>query len=160
MTFQAHFSPSGAREIQALRVKCGHHENGCGWVGPLSTLSQHTTRCDYELMQCKYAAIGCEAKVIRKDIEQHEENHQLHLQLSMEKTVELSTKVAALECKVLDMTNEQKTKSITSKITNFDQNIENDDCITTGFTISPGYGVDVLIRHCKIKNEICGDAYL
>ncbi len=56
--------------------------------------------------------------------------------------------------------NEQKTKSITSKITNFDQNIENDDCITTGFTIPPGYGVDVLIRHCKIKNEICGDAYL
>ena len=142
-----HFCPSGAREIQALRVKCGHHDDGCGWVGPLSTQSQHTTRCNYEFVSCKYAAVGCEAKVIRKDIKQHEENDQLHLQLLTEKTVKLSTKVAALESKVLNMTNEQKAYCLTFKMTNFEHHVKIEDFESSFNTTPPGYKVRVYMGY-------------
>ena len=125
-------------------MKCGHHENGCGWVGPLSTLSQHTTRCNYKLVSCKYAAVGCEAKVIQKDIKQHDENHQLHLQLSMEKIVVLSKKMAALESKV---TNEQKTNCFTIKMSNFEHHINNDGFVSTSFTTTPpGHTLKVCVE--------------
>ncbi len=65
-----------------------------------SKLSTHRSTCQYELVSCKYAAVGCEEKLLRKDLTKHEENDQLHLRMTIEKnhlfdlSVSLKTGVA------------------------------------------------------------------
>ena len=46
------FAIPGDREIKALTVKCDNEENGCGWVGELRQLSDHTSKCEYSKVEC------------------------------------------------------------------------------------------------------------
>jgi len=47
-------------------------------------LSDHRKKCLFEKVCCKYAEIGCEKKPLRKDLQQHENDYMLHLQLAVE----------------------------------------------------------------------------
>ncbi len=51
----------------------------------------HRSRCDFEPVPCKYARVGCEEKPLRKDLSKHEEDVQLHFQVTTEKVLELTT---------------------------------------------------------------------
>ena len=57
---------------------------GCTLTIERATLQTHRNSCEYESVPCKYAYIGCPAIVIRKDIETHENNYQIHLELALQ----------------------------------------------------------------------------
>ncbi|XP_064386091.1 TNF receptor-associated factor 3-like [Halichondria panicea] len=84
------------RQIRSLKVKCDNQKNGCGWTGELGDLyahlegPNHRSRCDFEPVPCKYARVGCEEKPLRKDLSKHEEDVQLHFQVTTEKVLELT----------------------------------------------------------------------
>ena len=57
---------------QSLAVLCDNVSNGCTWQGVYKCLQRHTeTDCQYEELTCKYDL--CEAKLMRKDMHDHEE---------------------------------------------------------------------------------------
>ncbi len=60
----------------------------------LGSLETHQSTSAYESVSCKYATIGCEEKPLRKDLQKHEENDQLHLQITINKVLELTQKFA------------------------------------------------------------------
>ena len=47
-------------------------------------LSKHQSKCPFEEVPCKYAGIGCEKELLRKDLEQHEKDDSFHLHLALE----------------------------------------------------------------------------
>ena len=50
--------------------------------------------CDYSEVYCKYASIGCEEKIIRKEIKEHENNTEHHLPIALNKITELNIMMA------------------------------------------------------------------
>ena len=53
--------------------------------------------CDYSEVPCKYAKIGCSRRMMRKDIEQHEEENNAHFSLSLEKISQLDDAVSSIK---------------------------------------------------------------
>ena len=47
-------------------------------------LSKHRKECMFEMVSCKYEIIGCETEALRKDMAEHEEDTQQHLQLALD----------------------------------------------------------------------------
>ena len=62
------------RQVNSLKVRCEHHEEGCQWMGDLMYLKEHldpsrsSTRCDYILIDCP---LGCGKRVLSSAIESH-----------------------------------------------------------------------------------------
>ncbi len=56
----------------------------------------HHSMCFYESVSCKYTAVGCEEKPLRKDLTKHEKDSQLHLQLTIEQNLKLTQKIGEL----------------------------------------------------------------
>jgi len=63
---------------------------------PRCNLLDHRKKCLFEEVRCKYAEIGCEEKALRKDLQQHENDYMLHLQLAVE-TVNQQQKMKAMK---------------------------------------------------------------
>jgi len=61
---------TGDRDIQSLEVRCGSLSSSCSWKGELRNLEKHTSLC---LQPCKYASLGCTAKMLPEKLVQHEE---------------------------------------------------------------------------------------
>ncbi len=53
-------------------------------------MKAHRSRCEYEPVPCKYAKVGCEERPLRKDVKKHEEDVQLHFQVTSNKVLELA----------------------------------------------------------------------
>ena len=85
--------------MKALRVKCDNLENGCPWVNELHCLEQHLQVCEYTLVPCKYADVGCTKKLMRKDLEQHEKDD-LHSNVAMRDLLPLNKKIKLVEDKL------------------------------------------------------------
>ena len=65
-----------------LVVPCPNE--GCSETLPRCDIPEHRQTCPMEVVACKYSAIGCEEKQLRKDLEDHEKsNDQLHLDIAM-----------------------------------------------------------------------------
>ena len=62
------------RQVNSLKVRCEHHDEGCQWVGELMYLKEHidpsrpSTRCGYILVDCP---LGCGKRVRSRAIESH-----------------------------------------------------------------------------------------
>ena len=74
--FNAFLHKGVQREINALKVRCVHQDQGCKWVGELGYLQQHLLPssgrrdgCGYEEEECKYQCGGC---FQRRLLEEHE----------------------------------------------------------------------------------------
>ena len=80
----------GVQQIQSLGVECDNLKNDCGWTGELGDMDIHRCECEYESVSCKYADVGCKVQPLRKDLLKHEEDVQLHLQVTTEKVLELT----------------------------------------------------------------------
>ena len=52
---------------------------GCDFEIPRCDLSNHQSTCQFEKVPCTYAEIGCEEEPLRKDLEQHENDDDVHL---------------------------------------------------------------------------------
>ena len=65
-----------------LRIPCPNPR--CNTTVPRCCTSQHCQlQCEHQEMSCKYANIGCRKRIVRKDLEEHQRNSQLHLQLAV-----------------------------------------------------------------------------
>ena len=70
---------------------------GCDDSVPRCELSDHQTECLFEKVPCKYAGIGCKEEPLRKDLQQHENDYMLHLQLAVETVNKLHKEMRAME---------------------------------------------------------------
>ena len=64
-------------------------------------------------MSCKYAAVGCEERPLRKNLKKHEDDDQLHCRIITKKVLDLNAKMAELSSKLLKVT----TKNFVFKLT-------------------------------------------
>ncbi len=69
---------------------------GCHKRIPRSSASSHAGICDYELVPCKYAVVGCEETPLRKDLLEHEEDDKLHLRITAEAVSKLQKTVTKM----------------------------------------------------------------
>ena len=122
-------------------------------------ISLHRQECMYEKVPCKYANIGCEEEVFRKDLKEHEDDSEQHLQLAIDtvrqqenllahlqsKLSELVSKVIALEQVPLGL--KQLTQTcIKYMLTDFDHHkASNDQVYSPPFYTSPG-GYKLCVR--------------
>ena len=66
-------------------MECNNFEKGCNWQGSVGTLDKHMATCEFECIPCKYQYVGCDVKMTRKDITQHEEeDDKKHLHLALQ----------------------------------------------------------------------------
>jgi len=78
-----------------LKIRCPNAQ--CNASVPRCELSDHRTKCQFEKVRCKYAEIGCEEKPLRKDLQQHENDYTLHLQLAVETVNQQQKKMKAMK---------------------------------------------------------------
>ena len=79
-------------------------------------ISSHCQICVYEKVPCKYANIGCKEKVLRKDLREHEDDSQQHLQLAISTVQQLKTSQHA----IITLLQLNKKMPITFRVTNFE----------------------------------------
>ena len=61
-------------------------------------MPDHRKECPRENIPCSYSEVGCEEKMYRNKLEEHEiESRESHLNLAMKKVVSLSTTVKELQ---------------------------------------------------------------
>ena len=77
-------------------VHCPSSE--CTKTMPRQDTEHHIyTECQYAVVACKYQGIGCDVKVVRKEILPHEQNdNRLHLHLALDRVSELEKAVDTL----------------------------------------------------------------
>ena len=62
------------RKIRSVKVSCTMQYRGCQWEGVLRSLEEHLAKdCSYVEVACEFQAIGCEMKLLRKDVTSHME---------------------------------------------------------------------------------------
>ena len=61
---------------------------------PHCEIITHQSMCEYEPVSCKYAKVGCETTPLRINLSKHEEDDRLHLQVTAEKVLELTSFVS------------------------------------------------------------------
>ncbi len=61
----------------------------CTFVIPRDSIIPHRSICNYQRVHCKYATVGCRRKLLRKNLKKHEEDYQLHLQVTNKKVLDL-----------------------------------------------------------------------
>ena len=62
---------------------------GCSWVGELKTMEEHAKKCSLEIIPCPYAAVGCDIKLSKKQLEEHKSSVD-HLEMAVKKIALLS----------------------------------------------------------------------
>ena len=65
-----------------VKIPCPNSE--CWASVPRCKLSNHRSTCEFEIVRCKYAGIGCQKTPLRKDSQQHENDDTFHLHLAIE----------------------------------------------------------------------------
>ena len=73
-----------------MKIPCPNNE--CKVSVLRCNLSKHRSKCPFEEIPCKYAGIGCEKELPRKDLVQHENDDSFHLHLAIETINELQVK--------------------------------------------------------------------
>ena len=61
---------------------------------PRCEIITHQSMCEYEPVSCKYAKVGCETTPLRINLSKHENNDKLHLRVTVEKVLELTSFVS------------------------------------------------------------------
>lgn len=84
-------------------VSCSN--SGCNQVMQRCLVEEHVKfACDYTIVLCKYKNFGCDMKAERRHMQQHEDDHKLHLDMAVVTTSELEHRVAKLETSLQEAT--------------------------------------------------------
>ena len=78
---------------------------GCTTKIERGALKMHCSSCEYEPVLCKYSHIGCPARIVRKNKEVHEDDHQLHLELALETISAMKSEKSDSEMTCPDISN-------------------------------------------------------
>ncbi len=84
-----------------VSVNCRNED--CHKRFPRSNASSHSDVCEYEMVPCKYADVGCDEKILRKDLKTHDESNRLHLKIAIDTVRKLKQYVAKLTRNDQDM---------------------------------------------------------
>jgi len=116
-----------------LKIPCPNAQ--CNASVSRCELSDHRTKCLFEEVRCKYADTGCEKKPLRKDLQQHENDYLLHLQLAVETVYQQQKEMKAME----DVIARTQPRPCVFKMTKFNQHkISQDEWYSPPFYIHPG----------------------
>ena len=116
-----------------MKIRCPN--DGCGEITERRDILQHRQMCVHEEVFCKYLNIGCKKKFLRKDLEDHHNDSQQHLQLAIDEVNQQKETIKTLEDKVA----QQLSTPINFKITNFSKlKMSNEIVYSPGFYTSPG----------------------
>ena len=86
---------SGPHELACLKKIVICPNSGCGAFLQRGLVQGHMQQsCDYSEVYCRYASIGCEEKMIRKEIIEHEDNTEHHFPIALNKILELNIMMA------------------------------------------------------------------
>ena len=99
ITFNTFQNKQADREVNSLEVSCSNYNKGggCEWKGPLSNINAHRSWCSLEIIHCDYHGIGCEEKIYRKNLNEHNRtNMENHLTLCVAKLKNLEQLVFQL----------------------------------------------------------------
>ena len=103
----------GAQEIRDLPVWCNNFNNGCGWQGSVGTLDKHMATCEFECVPCKYQYVGCDVKMTRKDIAQHEEeDDKKHLHLALQHNIPTLSDGESFVFKMTEYSSKKRNKEV------------------------------------------------
>ena len=100
--------------------------------------------CPFTVLPCRYSEAGCKVQLPRKDLEEHEKDLKLHLQVA-------TTKIAALQKDVDKLTtalqNTLKDNLITFKITEYRKKRHENTvfCSPSFYTSSEGYKMEIVV---------------
>jgi TNF receptor-associated factor 4 len=131
-------------ECPMIEVPCSKRE--CKESILRRNIIEHLSECMFEEVHCKYANIGCEEKVVRRDLhqlEKHEGESQQHLQLAIDAVQQQQRAIS--DIMTTQIQSLQK-KQLKYKFTNFDHDKRNDYISHPEFYSKPGgYKIDVKI---------------
>ena len=112
-------------ECPSVKLPCPN--SGCNKLVKRCEITDHCKECTFELVPCKYSNIGCKLKVCCKDLEDHEGDSQLHLQLAIDTIHRLDNELKELgevvvkQGDTLAQIKQQATKYFKFKTAKFDQ---------------------------------------
>ena len=98
-----------------LKVTCPN--NSCRKRVFRRDVANHRKECLFEEVSCKYARIGCNVRVPRREREEHESNAEQHLQLAVDTVSELKSKLDEQQAVIFMLKNFEKVKSEEQVIT-------------------------------------------
>ena len=89
---------TGPHEYECEKKMVSCVNKGCYSFLERGCVQEHVRQsCNYTEVNCKYASIGCGEKIIRKEMKAHEEDHEHHLSLALNKITELNRRVLKIE---------------------------------------------------------------
>ena len=83
-------------ECSKMKVECSN--DGCSVVVCREEMHEHKLVCPHSKVVCRYAGIGCKRLVALKDLAEHENNSQLHLQLALDSVLHLQSVCSSIMC--------------------------------------------------------------
>ena len=69
-------------------------------------IAVHRSTCEYEKVSCKYAELGCEERPLRTDLKKHEDDHELHFQITTESVLKHRQQLQQLNFELLQLKQE------------------------------------------------------
>ncbi len=103
-----------------VKIPCPNSKSCCSGLIPRCEVSVHrSTNCQYEPVPCKYAAVGCMETPLRKEIEQHDTNDQVHLRVTIDQVLKLTNKNANLTKTTTELT--KKNADLEKKLNQLEQ---------------------------------------
>ena len=120
---------------------------GCGKAIQRQGMKRHLETCQYQETSCKYMKLGCEVRMIGKDIATHEsEDDKFHLHKAMDT-------ITALQEKVTTLGNGQ---SLTFKVTEYKKKLKNNEKASSpSFYSSSGHYMTV---HIYVNGRESGES--
>ena len=127
-------------ECPKKKIPCPN--DGCGEEIERCDISQHHQECLFESVSCKYIKIGCKGNFLRKNVEEHHNDSQEHLQLAIDTVNQQEVTIKKHEDKIAQI----QSTPMKFKITNFDKLKNcNETVYSSGFYTSTG-GYKMCIR--------------
>ena len=123
--------------VPCPNAQCPHYPLRC-------CIAIHRSSCDYEKVSCKYAELGCEERDLRMNMKKHEQNYQLHLQITTKSVLEYKKQLQQLEhenTKLKEVRHTQCNEKFTFKLPSFTEKKKYQDWFysTPFYTSQNGY---------------------
>ena len=109
-------------ECPKVRVNCTNLL--CKSKVQRNNLASHRSQCQYERVPCKYAEVGCDERPMKKELQQHECDDQLHMHTAMQTILPLNKKIKQLQEENLRM---KTGRAHTFRLTNYQKHKRDGD---------------------------------
>ena len=133
----AHITQVHDDTCEKKRVSCPNAD--CTKTIQRRNTKRHLEECDYSEIPCKYQRLGCDVKMMRKDIPSHEDEDKLHLHMALDKVISMEKKITTIILR--------KGDSLTFKFEEFQEEKDNgEEFYSPAFYCLDGYrmGVEVV----------------